>query len=154
MQRQAFEALANGLAQAPSHTVADDRVADAAAHGNADASSPELIRRDVHDQQGVQPAAAREVAHTAKVGRRSQPLLAFHGRWRCARRFDSDDGQALAPTQAAPLEHRATSGGQHAFEEAVLPSARDTLRLVSTLGHSARFLESVELGAARLLYGT
>jgi hypothetical protein len=46
-----------------------------------------------------------------------------------------DDGQALAPAQAATLEDGTAGGGKHAFHEAVLPFTRDALRLVSTLGH-------------------
>jgi hypothetical protein len=49
----------------------------------------------------------------------------------------SDDGETLAPAQAASLEHRATGSGQHAFEKAVLPPTWDALRLVGTLGHAA-----------------
>src|SRR5262249_59918734 len=54
----------------------------------------------------------------------------------------SDDGESFAAAQTPPLEHRAAGGGQHTFEEAVLPSARDAFRLVGTLGHRAWILES------------
>jgi hypothetical protein len=46
-----------------------------------------------------------------------------------------DDGQALAPAQAATFEHCTAGSGKHAFEEAVLPFARDAFGLVGTLGH-------------------
>ncbi len=46
-----------------------------------------------------------------------------------------DDGQALAPAQAPSFEYGTAGSGKHAFEKAVLPFARDALRLVSTLGH-------------------
>ncbi len=46
-----------------------------------------------------------------------------------------DDGQALAPAQAATFEYGTVGSRKHAFEEAVLPFARDAFGLVSALGH-------------------
>ena len=96
----------------------------------------EVIRGHVQHQQGVWPDAWRPVADAPKIGWRAQPLFALHrrSRRRCAQR-ELHDGQALAPAQAATFEDGTAGRGKHAFEKAVLPSARDALRLVSTLGH-------------------
>jgi hypothetical protein len=139
---QPAEALHERFAQSPPHAISHDGVAHATAHGDANARSAEVIGRHIQHQQRMRQTAWCSIANAAKLGGRTQPLLAFHvfSGWREARRSDSDDGQALAPAQAASLEHRATGCGQHAFEKAVLPSTWDALRLIGTLGHGARFL--------------
>src|SRR5438876_119068 len=68
--------------------------------------------------------------------------------------------RAMTPRRwAAALEDVATSRGKHPFEEAVLPFARDALRLISTLGHRATVLatagrEGLPKSAAPTLGGT
>jgi len=88
-----------------------------------------------------QPRPARSQVRTKTGGERCRwaRLTMRHG-GRAHAGGALDDGQTLAPAQAAAFEHRAAGGGQHAFHEAVLPSTRDALRLVRTLGHGRSVL--------------
>ena len=140
---QLRQTRAQRFAQAASHAVAHHGVADATAHrdarracGRGHSATTYSTSRRCGQPRG---AASRT---RPKIGRRAQPLLALHraSRWRCPRRRRLDDSQALAPAQAAALEDGTAGGGEHAFEEAVLPFARDALRLVGTLGHGRSVL--------------
>ena len=82
--RQAVEAGAQRLAQAAPDAIADDGIADAAAHRDADPRAAELIGRDVQHQRGCgQPRARcpRSRAKSAGVRRRWSRFTTA-SRWR------------------------------------------------------------------------
>ena len=139
----ALDARAQGLAQAATNPVPRDGFANATAHRNAHPRAVEIIGRHVEDQESMRPAATGQLAHMGELGRSPQALLPLHdaARWRSPPSGGwLNDSQALAPAQAAALEDGTSGGAEHAFEEAVLPSARDTLGLIRTLGHGASVL--------------
>lgn len=98
------------------------------------------------------------LSHLPEARLISQPIPAFHGQLTCATGSSPQygwpalDGQALAPTRPARLDHVASAFGAHAAAEAVYAHAPPLLGLVSSLGrHPIYLLDRSSLGPERPL---